>query len=234
MKFLRAQWKHLLFANYRIDPDILSTLVPNATQIDTFQGDCYVSLVAFLFDRTRILGMPIPFHVRFEEVNLRFYVSPIADPTKRAVTFIKEIVPRSSIPIVANTLFGEHYMTLPMSHRNEESEHEYRWGRNLDQKFSARLKQESYVTQPETLAEFITEHYWGYAKHLIGTLEYRVEHPKWKCVDVNDFDLQVDFESVYGEPFRELGDRRPDSVFYAKGSEVSVSFPSRLIVARLL
>ena len=40
----------------------------------SYEGRCYVSLVGFLFQDTRLKSVPIPFHRTFEEVNLRFYV----------------------------------------------------------------------------------------------------------------------------------------------------------------
>ncbi|MCU1289737.1 MAG: hypothetical protein JWN60_1966, partial [Acidobacteria bacterium] len=61
-------------ANYEISPELLKEFVPNGTELDFHEGKCYVSLVAFMFQDTRVLGVPVPFHINFEEVNLRFYV----------------------------------------------------------------------------------------------------------------------------------------------------------------
>ena len=106
MKFLSANWNHLLLANYSVDPDVLQDFVPANTTVDKFDGHVFVSLVAFLFNDTRVLGVPVPFHRKFEEVNLRFYVTPDKDRSIRAVTFIKEIVPKPVIPLIANNLFS--------------------------------------------------------------------------------------------------------------------------------
>ena len=72
--FLTAEWRHLLMVNYVVDPAVLEPLVPAGTELDLWQGRAYVSVVGFRFLRTRVLGMPIPFHRNFDEVNLRFYV----------------------------------------------------------------------------------------------------------------------------------------------------------------
>ena len=72
--FLRAEWRHLALLNYAVDPSLLRPLVPPGTELDLRGGTAYVSLVGFLFLESRILGVPIPFHGAFEEVNLRFYV----------------------------------------------------------------------------------------------------------------------------------------------------------------
>src|SRR6186713_814201 len=116
--FLKAEWRKLIMANYDIDPELLQPYLPSGTEPDLWNGHCYVSLVGFMFLNTRIKGFRVPLHVNFEEVNLRFYVKyqdPAVGP-KRGVVFIKEIVPRAALTFVANTVYGEHYQTLPMRH----------------------------------------------------------------------------------------------------------------------
>ena len=101
-KFLTAKWSDLVMANYEIAPVILADLIPKGVSLDFYEGKCYVSLVAFMFLDTRVLGIPVPFHINFEEVNLRFYVKrEMADETRRGVVFVKEIVPRFAIATVA-------------------------------------------------------------------------------------------------------------------------------------
>ncbi|MFM7517249.1 MAG: YqjF family protein [Pirellula sp.] len=236
MEFLSAHWKHLLLANYVIDPGLLEPYVPARTKLDTFRGDCYVSLVAFLFDHTRILGIPIPFHRRFEEVNLRFYVVPDRDPGLRAVTFLREIVPLSAIPLIANNLFYENYVATPMSHRFDPPKEnqdglrqlEYRWGKNLEHRIGAKIDRALELPPPGSLGEFITEHYWGYAKGPKRTLEYQVKHPQWVSCLVDEYQIDVDFAAVYGERFGFLKDIKPANFLYALGSPVTVSFPGKL------
>ena len=103
--FLTAEWRHLLMVNYLVDPAALVPLVPAGTELDDWQGRTYVSVVGFRFLRTRVLGVPVPFHRNFDEVNLRFYVRRRVDGERRkGVAFVKEIVPRRAIAFVARTL----------------------------------------------------------------------------------------------------------------------------------
>src|SRR5262245_9092002 len=92
--FLTAEWRHLSMLNYEIEPAVLKPHVPAGTELDRWNCKTFVSVVGFLFLKTRVLGIPIPFHRNFEEVNLRFYVRyKAADGWRRGVVFIKEIVP---------------------------------------------------------------------------------------------------------------------------------------------
>jgi len=72
--FLNAQWKNLIMANYEVNPAVLGKYLPYKTELDTWNGRHYVSLVGFMFLDTKVLGIKIPFHVNFEEVN-RFDIS---------------------------------------------------------------------------------------------------------------------------------------------------------------
>src|SRR5262245_38215678 len=107
-RFLTAEWRDLIMANYEVDPSLLASRVPAGTKLDLHEGKCFVSIVGFMFLDTRVLGFLVPFHVNFEEVNLRFYVRrEVGEETRRGVVFVKEIVPRFAIAAVARTLYGE-------------------------------------------------------------------------------------------------------------------------------
>ena len=227
--FLTAEWKKLIMANYVVNPAILKSYVPQGTELDSWEGKTFVSMVGFMFLKTKVLGIPIPFHRDFEEVNLRFYVRYNDDGEwKRGVVFIKEIVPKSAIAFVANTLYGENYQSLAM--KNELSKEgnfqkvSYSWKFQNDWNFlkvKAETKTQKIVEGSE--AEFITEHYWGYTsgKHQ-NTLEYQVEHPRWNIFPVNDFEMNCNVSELYGKPFEEFLTIEPHSIFMAEGSEIIV------------
>src|SRR5690606_13167454 len=125
MSFLKAEWRKLAIANYVINPAVLAKYIPPGTELDLWNGNCYVSLVGFMFKNTKLLGLKIPFHINFEEVNLRFYVKRFENGTwKRGVVFIKEIVPKPALAFIANSIYKEHYETMPMLHKWEENDTE--------------------------------------------------------------------------------------------------------------
>src|SRR5271154_3596191 len=113
--FLTAEWRWLLMLNYAIDPAVLRPLVPAGVELDLWQGDALVSMVGFLFLGTRVLGVPVLWHRDFEEVNLRFYVRrETPEGWRRGVTFVREIVPRLAIAVLARVLYNEPYVACPM------------------------------------------------------------------------------------------------------------------------
>jgi uncharacterized protein YqjF (DUF2071 family) len=108
--FLSAHWQYLAMLNYEVDPAVLQPYLPPYTELDLFEGKALVSVVGFLFNDTRVLGVQWPFHTSFNEVNLRFYVKHFdGNKWKRGTAFISEIVPKIMIAKMANALYNEHY-----------------------------------------------------------------------------------------------------------------------------
>lgn len=229
MSFLEAEWRKLVIVNYVIDPNILSDYIPYGTELDLWQDKCYISLVGFMFLNTKLKGIKIPFHTNFEEVNLRFYVRRRENNNwKRGVVFIKEIVPKRALALVANSIYNENYQVFPMQHQwseNTESRSvSYQWKTNGRwQQLTAEADIESSEIKTNSETEFITEHYWGYAKvNDTTTNEYEVTHPKWETYNVTNFNIEIDYEAVYGKEFVFLNDKEPVSVKLAEGSPITI------------
>jgi hypothetical protein len=96
--------------SYEADRAALRPLVPPGTELDCWQGEPLLTLVGFLFLDTKVLGVPVPFHRDFTEVNLRFYVRRKAsDGWRRAVVFVEETVPSAAIAWTARAVYGEDH-----------------------------------------------------------------------------------------------------------------------------
>lgn len=228
-KFLTAEWRNLIMANYVVDPTILLPHLPNKTELDTFNGKTYASLVGFMFAETRLAGLKIPYHVNFEEVNLRFYVRYKNNGVwKRGVTFIKEIVPRPAISFIANTFYREKYCTMKMKtiieQKDDETRLGYHWyNQHHWNKLEAIISNTAAAMNAGSEEEFIAEHYWGYSRHSSEvTCEYGVEHPTWNVYPVKSYEIDCAFGSLYGDAFTTLHQIEPNSVFVAQGSTVTI------------
>jgi uncharacterized protein YqjF (DUF2071 family) len=231
---LTAEWRHLAMLNYEIDPRALAPLVPAGTQLDLWHGRAYVSIVGFLFRRARLFGVPIPFHGSFEEVNLRFYVRrETGDELRRGVVFVRELAPRRAVALVANALYGEKYLTVPMGHRfvggdprddRPPRKLEYHWSfASRTHRVAIQTAGELRPSAPSSHEEFIAEHYWGYTALPRGAAnEYRVAHRPWRISPAASAEFDCNIAAHYGPQFVPFLRGQPTSAFYADGSRVRV------------
>jgi len=214
--------------NFPVDRKLLESRVPVGTELDFYRGETYVSVVGFLFYHALVVGLPIPRHRNFEEVNLRFYVrKKSADTWRRGVVFIRELVPKIAIAITARVFYGEPYLALPMRSEVEErdgivrAKYEWRRGRKWEG-LTMNAHGEAQNIRQASHEEFITEHYWGYTARGERTSEYRIEHPRWKIWPADSFEIKADVAALYGEKFVEPLSAAPRSAFIADGSFISV------------
>ena len=216
--------------NYAIDPALARPFVPHGTQLDSFEGKTYMSLVGLRFVRTKIFGsMAIPFHANFDEINLRIYVRRMDNgKARRGVMFIREIVSLPAVTFIARLVYGENYMSLPLTHSiamdSQGGSIEYRWN-SKEQLFRLSAKT---VNGPArfvdgSLEQFITEHYWGYTPQSDGSsLEYHVSHDPWHIWRADEARFEGDAAHLYGADFGRVLARPPESAFIADGSPVLV------------
>jgi len=232
-RFLSAEWRNLVMLNYEVDPSVLRSRVPNGTELDAWGGRYFVSVVGFLFLHTRVLGLPIPFHRHFEEINLRFYVRREAkDGWRRGVVFVKEIVPRAVIAAVARWVYNENYVACPMRSRVQLPDGargiagsvEYSWtSRSRRNAIGAEFHGVPRFPASGSEEEFITKHSWGYVPQRDGsTLEYQVKHPQWRVWRASAAKLDCDVRGFYGEQYQQVLYDLPSSAFVAEGSAIEV------------
>lgn len=228
-KFLTAEWRKLIMANYKVDSSVLQSYLPAKTELDHFNNTCYISLVGFMFKNVKIKGIKVPGHINFPEVNLRFYVRYFDNNEwKRGVVFISEIVSKPAITFIAKKMYNENYSTLPMKHNWETANEElivgYQWKKNNKwNKLKVKTQISSSAIIKDSEEEFITEHFWGCSKiNSEKTAEYHVAHPRWEIYKVKDFVIDCDFEELCGKNFSFLNNEKPVSVFLAEGSPVTV------------
>lgn len=250
--FLTARWADLVLLNFVVPVEAIAQIAPPGTEPDLHDGVAYVSVVGFRFENVRVLGLPIPGHTAFDEVNLRYYVKHTAgDEVRRGVVFIREIVPRRAVALVANWLYNENYVTCPMRsaiHKRGATlavgdTAAYAWRTKVPvpcregreegsiaigiphrwNRIAARVATPLALPPAGSLDEFIVEHYWGYVRGRDGqTREYRVAHPPWRVARADEVTWDCDLAANYPAPFAEYLASPPASAILAEGSAVQV------------
>jgi uncharacterized protein len=234
--FLTAVWRHLVFLNYEVDAALVAPFVPAGTEIDLLDGKAVVSVVGFRFTDTRLLGVPVPFHQHFDEVNLRAYVRRhVRGEWRRGVVFVRELVPRAAIAWTARLAYNEPYRAVPMRHQialdatfGGTVRYEWRQAGRWHH-VAAAVQGSSMPIDPDSDVGFITEHYHGYTPQRSGrTVEYHVAHDRWRYWNASSSRLECDVSAVYGPEWTDPLSHAPISAFVCDGAPVSISFPATL------
>lgn len=235
--FLKARWENIIMANYAVEPELLIPFLPKGVELDLYNGKAYVSLVGFMFKKSKLFNIPIPWLGTFEEINLRFYVFRKENSKiKRGVVFVNETIPYKAVAWMANKLYKEHYIAIPTKHLwqlgTETKNIKYQWkiGNEWNQmEVKALTKSDAMVAG--SFEEFIFEHYFGYTKiNETATEEYKINHPSWKTNKVIDTTSQCNFSKMYGDEFGCLSKVEPESVFIAEGSFIEVEWKRNRLV----
>jgi uncharacterized protein YqjF (DUF2071 family) len=234
-EFLSAKWTNLILVSYEVDPALLKPFLPGNTEIDFFEGKAYVSLVAFQFRQTRIYHVPIPFHINFPEVNLRFYAKANG---KRGAIFLRELVPLRLVSSVARSVYNEPYYYCPMSEEATETPTtiagKYSLEKNGQSSFVRVLaRNEPFTPTPGSLEHFLKEHCRGYGQTKNGeTLVYNVAHQVWRVFPILEFEQNIRYGDLYGTEWKFLEHSKPANVAFAEGSKVQVFNPKKLSAIR--
>jgi hypothetical protein len=77
--------------------------------------------------------------------------------------------------------------------------------------------------------EFLSQRGWGYTRQRDGgTIEYRVEHARWRIWQGARHELSGPLETFYDQPLPTILSGVPASAFIADGSAVAVHVPERV------
>jgi uncharacterized protein YqjF (DUF2071 family) len=231
--FLTARWSNLAILTYAVPPEVLQPHLPPGLELDTGDGSAFVSLVAFDFLDTRVLGVPWPGYRNFPEINLRYYVRAGGD---RGVVFLREIVSRRLVAWLARRLYNEPYAVAPLSSRVREGpgqltlEHCFKWG-GQTQRITVTGNKPAFLPAETSTEHFFKEHRWGFGVTRRGrTLRYEVRHPAWQVYPVHDYQVEVDWAQVYGPEWAVLAGTKPYSTVFAVGSPVAVYPHGKLVL----
>jgi uncharacterized protein YqjF (DUF2071 family) len=230
--FLTAEWANLIIANFPAPEALLAPWLPDGLELDRLDGRAWVSLVAFNFLKTRVLGVPWPGYRNFPEINLRFYVR---HGSERGVVFIREFVPKRLVAGAARMLYREPYAFARMSCTTCETSDEITIEHKLTVSGTTHTIRATGArpAEPPALegrAHFFKEHQWGYGRSRRGhTLRFRVRHPLWGIYPIRSSAIEVEWGQLFGAEWSKYSGAEPESALIAVGSPVEVYPRCRII-----
>ncbi|HKP54504.1 MAG TPA: DUF2071 domain-containing protein [Chloroflexia bacterium] len=178
-------WHNLLFAHWPVNSEDLQSLIPSTLQLDTYEGQAWVGVIAFRLSKIRLRGLPeMPLVSRFPEVNVRTYVK-VGD--KPGVLFLSLDTDNTLAVALARPWFRLPYIPACMSFKQGKDRVHFksrRCGRIIrDARFEADYCPcgPAYYAPPCTLESWLTERYCYYSVGRHGrTYRCEIHHPQWR------------------------------------------------------
>ncbi|BDA79709.1 hypothetical protein LPTSP3_g26390 [Leptospira kobayashii] len=211
-----------MFLHYKVPLEVVRKLVPKGLDIDMYEGDVWVSLVAFTMDKVHPEFLFSWERLsRFHEVNFRTYV--IRD-NKPGVYFLSIEANNRISCYLATMLSGlrYQYQKITRTVSNPEGEDEifsYFFPETKSLNVEYRLVSKSRNDDKKSkLDVFLTERYCLYNEEGNHLFRFEIYHEPWQLTPVRLRSLEANY-SVGGMSLAQVS---PDLVHYSPGVKVSV------------
>ena len=204
------EWNNAIFFHFKVDLEELKKHVPKELEIDLFQGESWVSVVAFTMEKIRPKNIPAFSPIsNFHEINIRTYVKmnnktgvyflSIEGGTKLSCKIAKFI---SDLPYRYSLIerSSKHYSSINLKFKDELS-FEFEIGKQIEQK--------------SELDNWLTERYALFQETDNYINEYEIHHLPWLVNDV-----EVKSLKCFYPRFKNLLNNKPDKMQYSKGVKV--------------
>ncbi|MBP3953276.1 YqjF family protein [Bacillus suaedae] len=221
-------WKHLLFAHYRVEKAVLRELVPKCFEIDTYDGQAWISIVPFEMSGIHLHGLrELPAAPVFEELNVRTYITFGGKPG----VYFFSLDANSALAVkFANITYGLPYLHAKMRKIVKAETVEF-FSERTDARaekgiFSSEYRpiSEEFTSTSGSIDYWLTERYLLYVVKGKGIYEGNIHHCPWALQEAEaKFEINTVAESV-GIPIEE----KPDILTYSKKLDVLVWRPKKV------
>lgn len=223
---MAQSWRDLLFAHWPVPVDALRRHVPDALEVEEYDGRAWVGLTPFRMEDVRLRFLPaIPGVSSFPEMNLRTYVR---EGGRSGIYFFSLDAGSRIAVAAARSLYRLPYHHASMSLEKEEGGWiRYRSRRRSDgAEFRGRYRPAGRVfeAEPGTLEHFLTERYALFAVTGEGrVLRGDIHHPPWP---LQEAEVEIEVNTVGAESGIALTGP-PTLAHYAVRQDSLVWLPSR-------
>jgi uncharacterized protein YqjF (DUF2071 family) len=229
---MTQSWHDVLFAHWRVDASLLRRVVPEAFELDLFDGSAWVGVVPFEMTNVGPRATPtMPFVSAFPELNVRTYVR-VGD--KPGVYFFSLDAASRVAVAAARTLLNLPYYTADMSVIRAGLVVRYESARRTDEPAEFQAAYEAtgkpFIAAAGSLEHFLTERYCLYHRNHRGR-PYRLEihHPPWRLQLAR---THISLNTVVASSARLPIEGAPDLLHYAKRQDMVAWAPQSFIRSR--
>jgi len=224
----RCSWDHAVFLHYRVEPKFLQPQIP--FDLDLFDGQAYVSLVAFTVRNMRLshphlkfITQPLHTHAF---LNVRTYVRV---GQMRGIYFLAEWLNNRLATVLGPVLYGLPYRfgKLNYSHNAGNICGQVLGGKGALRYSASPTASPTYEpATPGTLDDFLLERYIALTKHGSFRRLFHVSHDPWPQVYI---DARIESDSLLEMTGSWFSHAQFTSANFSPGvSSVQMGWPQRL------
>ncbi|NHN49145.1 DUF2071 domain-containing protein [Halostella sp. JP-L12] len=202
------EWRDVLFANWPVDPDLVAAHLPPSLSVDTHEGRAWLSVVPFLNDDVRPLGVPAVAGLSLPELNLRTYVTRDGVPGVYFFSLDAEGLLGVLGARVMNHL--PYYNARIAIDETDDgtrftSRRRHPGARPVDFAATYRGTGDRFYAEEGSLAAFLTARFRYFTEAQDGTVRYAsIDHDPWPLYEA---EVRIDRNTL----FRANGFRPPES-----------------------
>lgn len=233
---VRADWSELVALNFHCDRQTLEPLVPPGLELDFFNNDTFLSLIAVRMKEVYVWNLPFAIGHEVDLISLRFYVRRMEKglPRDRGVCLIKSFVSTRLAswalsralrsPFEYSPFVIENTGFVLQGGREESPQVDYRWRADSEQnRIRVKGRQRHAKLNDDSIFGFLLQRGHWYATAGDKAVTYEVQSGNWKVWDAGQASFTCDAHSLFGSQFAKYITRRPASVFLAERSPVTIT-----------
>ena len=225
---LAMGWRHLLFENWPVDPDVMDAHLPDGLDPDEHDGSAWLSVVPFTNAAVRPRGVPERFGVRLPELNLRTYVTRDGVPS----VYFFSLDAQGAASVLGARLFHHlpyYYARIALDVEDDgvrfRSRRLHPGERPAEYEATYRPTGDAFAAPDDAFGSFLAERYRFYTQAQDGTIRYTdVDHDPWTLYPAT---AEVGTNTLLSAH----GFARPDAdpvYYYSPGLDVVASRSKRL------
>lgn len=225
---LEMGWRHLLFENWPVDPELMDSHLPASLTTDRYDGSAWLSVVPFTNVNVRPKGLPQSVGVRLPEINVRTYVTHDGVPS----VYFFSLDAQGLASVVGARIFHHlpyYYARISLEWTDGRvqftSKRQHPGARPGRYEATYWPTDSPFTASSDQLAAFLVERYRFYTEAPDGTLRYTdVDHDTWTLYPAA---ATVETDTL----LRADGFARPDVepvYYYSPGLDVVASRSKRL------
>jgi uncharacterized protein YqjF (DUF2071 family) len=204
------EWNNAVFLHWQVDLKELQKVVPNDLEIDLYEGNPWVSLVAFTMEKIRPKNLP-PFSPisDFDEINIRTYVK---NDNKSGVYFLS-IEGGNRVSCKIAKVLSE----LPYRYSKLKRQEAFYSSENSEfqDKMNIRYEVGKELTEKTNLDRWLTERYALFQDTETSINEFEIHHIEWPTYKIDLKEIEIDYPR-----FNKFLNNLPDRTHYSTGVQV--------------